>query len=78
MKWGGETSDQREARMMKWHRCFLLIPAQMDNGRWVWLETVWRIAEPNCRGGLKIRFSDNIERPSDRLGPTSAPPPRKK
>lgn len=38
MRWSGETAAQRKARMGAWRWAFALVPVQMSDGLWVWLE----------------------------------------
>ncbi|WPZ28996.1 hypothetical protein T8A63_15385 [Sulfitobacter sp. OXR-159] len=45
MKWRGETQDQWVKRMATWRRWFAWHPVQMDNGDWVWLQSVERIVD---------------------------------
>lgn len=53
MKWQGETRDQWEARAKaEGIKQFALLPAQMHDGEWVWLESFISRARSNCRGGL--------------------------
>lgn len=52
MRWGRTTEERdmrrkiwwmaREARLAKWRPTFLWFPAQDGDGRWRWLEQVWR------------------------------------
>ena len=41
MIWG-ETDEQRHARRYTWHRWFAWRPVRVNDGRWVWRETVAR------------------------------------
>ena len=42
MIWKGETMDQYEERASEYGiRCFAILPMQMDNGFWVWLDWYW-------------------------------------
>jgi len=49
MQWSGETENQWKTRTLEWHRAFAVLPTQMDNGKWVWLEPYWirRMPVPN-------------------------------
>lgn len=38
MRWKGETPEMRQARMGAWKWGFALVPVQMSDGTWVWLE----------------------------------------
>lgn len=41
MKWNGETETQRNQRQAKGVRCIAVLPTQMHDGTWVWLEKYW-------------------------------------
>lgn len=42
MIFNGETEFDRRARLQKWHRHFCIIPRHLSDGRWAWMQTVWR------------------------------------
>lgn len=42
MRWRGETEEQRKAREREGVRRFALLPTQMHDGTWVWLENYWQ------------------------------------
>ena len=78
MECRGETMEQWEARArslgIKW---FALLPAQMHDGRWVWLDWFVSRARPNMRGGLNwdnYRMGEAIPEVFRPMGP---PPPKK-
>lgn len=61
MKWAGETDQQWRRRVMSGFRRFALVPAQMVDGQWVWLEHYWSVALPDFRGGFVFRNGVSID-----------------
>ena len=55
MRWRGETEKQREDRWQDGIRVFAIIPVQLDDGDWVWLEWYWSylVKLPNLRRSYK-------------------------
>lgn len=79
MQWNGETQDAWETRAKTTGiRVFALVPMQMHNGQWVWLETYVAKAYHNLRGGLnweRYRYSDPaLNRHAEKHAPADRPP----
>lgn len=72
MKWKGETEEQRERRISNWHRHFCLLPTQMRDGKWVWLETVWARIRRQPAGSVYWEYRDCVAEPEE---PMTTPPP---
>lgn len=75
MRWQGETEAQWEQRVSQWHPHFCLIPRQMPNGGWIWLERIWarRKTDRTFGGALIVEWEFSEEPYVD--PPRSAPPP---
>ena len=74
MRWRGETIEQWKTRAAKWQRIFALVPHQLHNGNWVWLEPIEKklVFMPNDRFESVYRLAGDtfdIHRIADRPPP---------
>lgn len=58
MRWRGETEDQTKKRLSEWHKHFCLVPTQMPNGDWIWLEHCWRKLLIGMNGRWCFQYRD--------------------
>ena len=75
MIWKGETMGQYEERASEYGiRCFAILPMQMDNGLWVWLDWYWA----GMRFGYNKRWWVRAINREDCIyhGPQTPPPPK--
>lgn len=73
MRWRGETLEQMERRLTRWHRRFAYVPVQMHDGTWVWWEPydAIQVRKPNQTFYVLRRLPG-----SDFKAPYECPPPR--
>lgn len=73
MRWSGETMEQAEQRWYKGVQRFAVLPTQMMDGSWVWLEKYWAVYEKLPNNGWRWRCALNLE--DAQLPPRSPPVP---
>lgn len=76
MIWSGETYEQAKSRWSDGVECFALVPRQMADGNWVWLEKYWSAWTPTHSGNGYWYNALTFEGLAYRY-PQTPPPPRK-
>lgn len=51
-----ETIPAKWARLRPWHRWFAWRPVHVGDGKWVWLETVWRSLRPDRDHYIRFQY----------------------